>query len=288
MALRDQPYFPFYVQDYLTDERLLMCSWQTQGIYVRIMCCLHKQDIYGAILFKQNTKQNKSIPGYFAAILCRLIPCQYDEMESAIAELLDNNVLKFDGDKLYQKRMYSDGDVSVKRSKAAKKGGGNPALKSTKKPKNLFKQNHKQNPEYENEYEYNNEEIEGGVGETESTVVVEAKTDETDFENVWTLYGRKGNKKTGRGKWERLTAKNKKAALEHIPDYVLSTPDITYRKNFETYINQEAWNDEIIISDEKTGTNTGTAPFADERFLRGIAEGIRRGQSNRNERGGGN
>ena len=58
MALRDQPYLPLYVQDYLTDEKLNNCSASSQGIYIKIMCLFHKCDPYGGILLKQNDKQN--------------------------------------------------------------------------------------------------------------------------------------------------------------------------------------------------------------------------------------
>lgn len=71
--------------------------------------------------------------------------------------------------------------------------------------------------------------------------------EETDFENVWNLYGRKGNKKTSRQKWQKLKPTEKQAALEHIPKYIKATPEIIYRKNFETYINQETWEDEILM-----------------------------------------
>ena len=57
MPLRNQPYFPLYVKDYMGDEDLNMCSWKTQGIYIKILCVLHKQKEYGKILFKQNSKQ---------------------------------------------------------------------------------------------------------------------------------------------------------------------------------------------------------------------------------------
>jgi hypothetical protein len=87
-------------------------------------------------------------------------------------------------------------------------------------------------------------------GENEDTYEV---LDEFSFENVWTMYGRKGNKKTSNRRWDALTNKAKQLAITHIPRYVDSTPNIQYRKNFETYINQEAWNDEILlISDEKS------------------------------------
>lgn len=110
----------------------------------------------------------------------------------------------------------------------------------------------KNNPtENENVNENINKKIVGGVGEEPDI-----------FENVWAMYGRKGNKKTSLLRWNNLTKKAKKQALQHIPRYVESTPEIQYRKNFETYLNQEAWNDEIIIGNgqrgqQQTGGATG-------------------------------
>ena len=69
---------------------------------------------------------------------------------------------------------------------------------------------------------------------------------EFSFDEVWELYERKGNKKTSERKWANLKNHCREAALKHIPLYVQSTPERQYRKNFETYINQECWNDEII------------------------------------------
>jgi hypothetical protein len=88
--------------------------------------------------------------------------------------------------------------------------------------------------------------------------------DELSFENAWAMYGRKGNKKSSIQKWDKLKNHCRLAALKHIPDYVAATPDIQYRKNFETYINQEAWNDEIV----KKNGNGITNGFA------GIANGF--------------
>lgn len=156
MALRNQPYLPLYVQDYLTDEKLNLCKWSTQGIYIKIMCILHKQNSYGSILFKQNSKQNSSSIQYFASVLVKNLPCQIDEMISALEDLVENEVLIIDEKGLHQKRMVRDGEISEKRSQAAKKGGGNPNL-FKQKSKHQFKQNPKQNTEYE--YEYENENI---------------------------------------------------------------------------------------------------------------------------------
>lgn len=65
------------------------------------------------------------------------------------------------------------------------------------------------------------------------------------FEDIWTLYGKKGNKKTSEKKWSKLSTSSKKKALSYIPVYVATTPDKQFRKNLETFINQECWNDEL-------------------------------------------
>jgi hypothetical protein len=70
--------------------------------------------------------------------------------------------------------------------------------------------------------------------------------DPYSFESVFKMYGKKGNRKTAEPKWNKLTKEKKRLAVERIPAYVRSTPDIQFRKNFETYINKESWNDKII------------------------------------------
>ncbi len=58
MALRNQPYFPLYVQDFLTDEKLAECSAESTGVYIRLMCILHKSEEYGCILLKTKRQAN--------------------------------------------------------------------------------------------------------------------------------------------------------------------------------------------------------------------------------------
>lgn len=68
---------------------------------------------------------------------------------------------------------------------------------------------------------------------------------EFSFNKVWDTYERKGNKKTSKDRWDALSQKNKELALSHIPEYVKATPEKRFRKDFEKYIRQECWNDEI-------------------------------------------
>lgn len=79
-----------------------------------------------------------------------------------------------------------------------------------------------------------------------NTKTLDQSSIDREFDHVWALYERKGNKKTSKARYSKLSESKRKAILKHIPDYVLSTPDKKFRKDFEKYLNLEAWNDEVI------------------------------------------
>lgn len=71
--------------------------------------------------------------------------------------------------------------------------------------------------------------------------------DEYTFERAWNLYNKKvGCKAKLEKKWNSMSLKDRKAAIEYIPLYVISQPDKQYRKNFQTFLNQRGWEDELI------------------------------------------
>lgn len=148
MALRDQPYLPLYIQDYLTDEKLNECSAASQGVYIKILCVLHKSDEYGKFLLKQNDKQTSKQTKNFASKFARHITFSPDVIEDALDELLENRVMTLDGDILFQKRMVRDNEISLKRSSSGKKGG-----EKTQFASKFALAKVKANSEYENEYE---------------------------------------------------------------------------------------------------------------------------------------
>lgn len=123
MALRDQPYLPLYVQDFLTDEKLNECSASATGVYIKIMCLMHKTEQYGMILLKQKDKQTTSKIKNFALKFAKLLPFSFDTILSGLEELVEEKVLQIQGDLLVQKRMVDDNIISVIRSKPGSKGG---------------------------------------------------------------------------------------------------------------------------------------------------------------------
>ena len=152
MALRDQPYLPLYVQDFLTDERLNECSAASQGVYIKIMCIFHKSETYGGILLKQKDKQSENNCLNFANKLSNLLTFNFITIQTALEELLEEQVLRIDGDLLFQKRMVNDNGLSIKRSEIGSKGG----KKTQSKNRNFAKAKHQANTENENENENEN------------------------------------------------------------------------------------------------------------------------------------
>lgn len=154
MPLRDQPYLPLYVQDFLTDEKLMECSASATGIYIKIMCIMHKSNEYGTILLRQKDKQTDQQILNFAKKIAKYLPYSADEIKVALTELTNEGVLTIESDKLFQKRMVRDNEISIARAEAGSKGGFAKAKKIAKRlPKKIA------NTEYENEYENENNNI---------------------------------------------------------------------------------------------------------------------------------
>jgi hypothetical protein len=75
------------------------------------------------------------------------------------------------------------------------------------------------------------------------------------FEQFWNLYDKKVERKSCYNKFIKLDLKVIEKIINVVPFYVKSTPDLKYRKNPETWLNGECWNDEI-----KETSNLQNAP----------------------------
>lgn len=122
MALREQPYIPLYVQDFLSDEKLRECSAESIGVYIMLMCVLHKQKEYGKLLLLQKDNKTSNKITNFAIKLSHHIPFDVVTIEKALHELYEEDVIQIEDDILFQKRMVKDGKLSNKRASAGKKG----------------------------------------------------------------------------------------------------------------------------------------------------------------------
>ena len=229
MALRDQPYLPLYIQDYLTDEKLNECSPATQGVYIKLLCVLHKMEEYGTILLKQSDKQSNKQTKNFAIKFAKQITFPVETIEEALVELLDNGVMSLDGDILFQKRMVKDNKLSIIRAESGKKGG-----ETTWKKPSFAKANAKAKTIANSESEYENESIYNDA-----------------FNKFWEAYPKKRSKGQAEKAFKKLKPDDLllKTILEKIELLKLTDDWKKDKGQFipypATWLNAKGWEDEI-------------------------------------------
>ena len=229
MALRDQPYLPLYIQDYLTDEKLNECSPATQGVYIKLLCVLHKMEEYGTILLKQNDKQSNKQTKNFAIKFAKQISFTVDVIETALDELVDNKVMTINGDILYQKRMVKDNKLSIVRAESGKKGG-----ETTWKKSIFAKANAKAKAIANSESEYENESIYNDA-----------------FNKFWEAYPKKRSKGQAEKAFKKLKPDDLllQTILEKIELLKLTDDWKKDKGQFipypATWLNAKGWEDEI-------------------------------------------
>jgi DNA replication protein DnaD len=93
------------------------------------------------------------------------------------------------------------------------------------------------------------------------------------FDAFWDAYDKKvGNKNKLIKKWNLLSSETQEKIMKHVELYKISQPNKKYRKNPETYFNNESWNDELIF-EEKTEP-IKTYPISD--VMKDILNGTKR------------
>lgn len=88
-------------------------------------------------------------------------------------------------------------------------------------------------------------------GDSDSDIKNVVKSINVSFENFWNLYDKKrGDKLKLEKKWNVLSDTERLAIMEYLPKYKEATPDKSFRKDPQTFLNNKSWNDEIIIRNE--------------------------------------
>ena len=74
------------------------------------------------------------------------------------------------------------------------------------------------------------------------------------FDDFWNLYDKKvGDKQKLSKKWEKIGESERKKIKSHVESYKEAQPDKQFRKDPQTYLNNQSWNDEIISRNGNTG-----------------------------------
>lgn len=232
------PVFPLYYNDLLgscrafTDEEL--------GAYLRLL--IYQWDNFG-------------------------LPLGFDRL-NLIAPTAEKNwrtigpkFVEIDG-QLFNERLE---EIRAERQKFSEKQSGNGKLGGRPKTQKEPKENPDTKPNNNPKKSLHNEDEDEGElkdkkGTREEKVSVEVWP---NFEDFWDAYDKKVGRPKSEKKWEKLDQKTKEKIMQDIPLYKQQQPDKQYRKNPETYLNNEGWNDERPAKKPITGTDTGTANGSD-------------------------
>lgn len=87
---------------------------------------------------------------------------------------------------------------------------------------------------------------------TPEVVVVEDEEPEvmalpdTGFDIFWSVYDKKVGKEVSKLAWGKLKKTDHKDIMNHLEDYVKSTPEKQYRKDPVNYLKDKVWQDEVV------------------------------------------
>lgn len=76
------------------------------------------------------------------------------------------------------------------------------------------------------------------------------------FDEFWTLYNKKIDRSKCEKLWLKISSEIYPLIFAHVERYVVVTPDKQFRKNPETYLKNQCWNNEIISQ-----SSIGNQPF---------------------------
>lgn len=79
----------------------------------------------------------------------------------------------------------------------------------------------------------------------------EIKEINISFDIFWDLYDKKvGDKEKLKKKWDSMKDDDRSSIIEYIPKYKLIQPEKKFRKDPQTFFNNNSWNDELIGSSD--------------------------------------
>jgi hypothetical protein len=124
-----RPSFQFYPMDWLNDPALQACSWESQGIWINLLCRMHQGNPYGYLTFPNGKK-------YDDKDLMKALRLHHKTWQAAFKELSTNGVLRRDENGIfYSKRMVEDERIRLVRAESGKQGGNPNLVNQTVKQK---------------------------------------------------------------------------------------------------------------------------------------------------------
>jgi len=111
-----QPAVLFFVDDWMSDTELRCCSLKARGLWIEMLCIMHKSKRYGHLINETGKIEAKT--------LARLVAAPYPDVASGLAELKRHGVYSTTpAGVIYCRRMARQEEISRKRAEAGRRGG---------------------------------------------------------------------------------------------------------------------------------------------------------------------
>jgi hypothetical protein len=219
----------FYPSDWQSDPVLRCCSIAARGLWVEMMCLMHKAEPYGSLLVNGARIDKRK--------LAILVGIPEKECTALLMELEGNGVFSRDDDGiLYSRRMRRD-FAKAETDKANGRRGGNPSVKGGVNPmvnggdKAQKLEARDQNPEKK---------------ETRASALVEDGWPSDYREQFWDRYPNKVGKPKALAKLDLARKRGVpwSSIVDGLERYIRFKPPDRSWLNPETFINQERWTDQ--------------------------------------------
>jgi len=87
------------------------------------------------------------------------------------------------------------------------------------------------------------------------------------FDVFWQMYDKKVDRGKCEPKWSRLSDNERVDCMARLPEYVNATPDKTFRRDPETYLNNKSWENEIVTKSRNGKPKTELQQLYEETHL---------------------
>lgn len=229
---KELPYFKFEPGAW-ENGNIQMCSKESKGLFIDL-CSLYWSRLgelpYALALQKHC---NGNADALHELIKHEIIGVNNDEI---VIEFLDEQLSEFD-------------QVSEKRRKAANKRWSDASALQMQSKSNAKRREETRRDETKKDK--TTQDKNSADADTEILVW-------PTFDDFWSLYDKKVDRPRCEKKWAKIAARARTRIMDHLQAYVQATPDKQYRKNPLTYLNNEAWENEVITHNK---TNGATGQF---------------------------
>lgn len=94
------------------------------------------------------------------------------------------------------------------------------------------------------------------IDKPNNNITIEQINNIYSFDEFWKTYNKSTDKKKCSDKFYKLSVEDLEGIKLNLPKYILSTPDVQYRKNPLTWLNGKCWNDEVSTPQQEQNLNS--------------------------------